>query len=382
MKARAFYGVLSVLVWLSARGEVAVFDTHGASDEVRWTRVQGTPAGLDPRHIVIENGLVRLRYPARKADADSGFHPLSERAAHLLYLRLGGAYQLVQDAELGDWTYVSGAFDDAPTSFALTENSPAVCTAVLDFADHRMTATDCEQPNAPAPVTKTVTLRRDEYGYVANIRIGSTLRGEREVGFGGSRTHLFNYTASVGQRWELGRNDEDGCCNYQFPKRDGVSDGDSWAVGFAPSDGYYRLVAISHDASVALRFAQFRTADPANPGIVGNMIHYTTQGLREFEAYIAAVPYDGSSAAQIEEGGDAIVVHAPADGTYSVFSNAPRASNPGCYIPIIREVYLRQGANRIAKPAAKLVRPLVVPISNGRTFPADIAAVYQTLAPR
>jgi hypothetical protein len=364
---------------------VVIYDTHGSADEARWTRVTGESRGIDPAHTVLQNGLIRICYPARKADPRSGFSPLSERGAHVLYLNGGGEYQLVQDADFGDWTYVGGALEEAPSGFQILKNTPEECTVSLEFRDHKMNAADSEEPGAAAPVTKFVTLRQGEFGYTARIRADSPYGGEREVGFGGTRTHLFNYTASAAQFWRLGLNEAEGCCNYKFPKKDGAVEGDSWAVGFEPAGKYYRLVAISPtgpSARAALRFAQFRTMNPSEPGLAGSIIHYTRQPLQEYEAYVAAVPYDAAGTRIVAATDESLTLRASADGVYSIFSRTPKsdpagnATSPFNYSIAFREVHLVTGMNRLPKGTMKLIDPIVVPVSNGMNFPADIAARY------
>jgi hypothetical protein len=106
---------------------------------------------MDPANTILQNGLIRICYPARKADPRSGFNPLSERASHVLYLNFGGQYQLVQDADFGDWTYVGGALDEAPSSFQILKNTPDECTVALEFRDHKMSAADSEKPGSTVP---------------------------------------------------------------------------------------------------------------------------------------------------------------------------------------------------------------------------------------
>jgi hypothetical protein len=364
---------------------VIIYDTHGSADEARWTRVTEDSREIDPANTILQNGLIRICYPARKAEPRFGFNPLSERASHVLYLNFGGKYQLVQDADFGDWTYVGGALEEAPSGFQILKNTPDESTVALEFRDHKMSAADSEKPGAPVSVTKFVTLRRGDYGYTARIRAESPYRGEREVGFGGTRTHLFNYTASVAQLWRLGANEADGCCNYKFPKEDGSALGDSWAVGFAPSSNYYRLIAISPtgpSARSALRFAQFRTTNPSEPGIAGSIIHYTREPLQEYEAYVAAVPYAAASTTIIAATDKQLTIRAFVDGVYSVFSRAPdsapteNAKSAGNYKLAFRELRLVKGMNHLPRGTTELIDPIVVPVSNGLNFPADIATTY------
>jgi len=364
---------------------VVIYDTHGSADEALWTPVTGDSRRIDPANTILQNGLIRIRYPARKADPRSGFSPLSERGSHVLYLNCGGEYQLVQDADFGDWTYVGGALDEAPTGFQILKNTPDECTVALEFRDHKMSAADSEKPGAPTSVTKLVTLRRGEFGYTARIRADSPYRGEREVGFGGTRTHLFTYTASMAHLWRLGANEVEGCCNYKFPKEDGSAAGDSWAVGFAPTSNYYRLIAISPtgpSAKAAIRFAQFRTMNPSKPGIAGSIIHYTREPLQEYEAYVAAVPYDAAGTTIVAGADEQIAIHASAEGGYAIFSRATKsnpadnAASPDNYSLAFRELHLVKGINRLPRGTTTLINPIVVPVSNGQNFPADIAATY------
>jgi hypothetical protein len=86
----------------------------------------GDPA--DPRSIVIENGIVRLSYP-QLASGDQ------QLGAHMLELRLDGAWQPVLGNWYGDWTFFASPFyESAQTAHVLTE-TPDVVEVVFEF-DH------------------------------------------------------------------------------------------------------------------------------------------------------------------------------------------------------------------------------------------------------
>jgi hypothetical protein len=214
--------------------------------------------------------------------------------------------------------------------------------------------------------------------------------GEREVGFGNTKTHLFQYSTKFGYLWSLddpvpGKRFRQ---NYQFLRRadDPVQD-HWWAAAITFTNGYYRLVALKPQGphTPALRSGGF-------PGNLGNLIRYSwSTNFTGYEAYVAVVPYDGTRARDIAINGTQATVFVPKAGHYSLFSKTddlgvrkldysmsgvgPQISKR--YERIVADVELRAGTNTFEIGEGRLVNPIIAPLSNGSDFPADIAAAYR-----
>jgi hypothetical protein len=92
----------------------------------------------------------------------------------------------------GDWTFIDSSVTTAPTEIALLSVTPDEVAVRWTFGNHRTGASPDRL--RPYPFTKTVWLRRGEYGYYTWIRPVQALPGdsqyavgmsEHEVGFGG-----------------------------------------------------------------------------------------------------------------------------------------------------------------------------------------------------
>ncbi len=277
---------------------VRILDTHGSSNEGDWTEVNGLP-WANPRNLVLDNGRIRITYPAASS---------WEKAGHLLHVNLGGVYQLAGDAEMGDWTYVGSSFSDSMTSFAIVKNTPEIAQVRLSFAAHQHEY----QNNALLPVEKTIVLHRGAWGYRAMVQMASNLPGEREVGFGGTETHLFSYTNEQGILWNADKPPPSAATtdgtDVVFLRDDAQSAGDWWGASLAFSRSYYRLVSLRPGNPAKLRTGQYVG------GSTGHLIHWAFEGMSSYEAFIAAVPYDGTMAPRVTVRGGKAVVNAPRSG--------------------------------------------------------------------
>ncbi len=349
---------------------VVIFNTHGSADETEWETVSGTPA-LEPSSVVLDNGIIRVRYPCHLGQPGEKGYLGTQKAGHVIYLKRGHEYVLAQDKDFGDWTYVGGSMVDDPTGFKILKNTPQECQIELEFDDHVMDEmTDGKMiPNA---VRKRVILKRGHYGYTAKITGTTGFKGEREVGFGGTATHALNYSTRFGVLWDPSHPRQDISCNYEWLRAEGQPEGDWWGVGLAFDDSFYRLVSVRPGNRSRIRAAQFKG------GLTGNLIHYAYDeaGFQTYEAYVAVVPYDGTQARTIVLEGDAATVIVPEDGKYLLLTRAA-ASNTVRYQIALRDLALRKGPNRIDVSDLKLRSPIVVPYSNGRTFPEDISRSYR-----
>ena len=338
---------------------VRILDTHGSSSESNWTVVNGL-ARVDPRHLVLDNGRIRITYPA----ASSG-----ENAGHVLYVNIGGVYKLAGDAEMGDWTYAGSGFTDSLTSFAIIENTSEVAQIRLTFASHRHEY----QNNTSLPVQKTIVLHRGVWGYRAMLQMTSNLPGEREVGFGGTKTHLFCYSNKKGILWNASKPPSaatgDGTDDV-FLREDGQSAGDWWAASLAFNRSYYRLVSLRPGNLAGLRTGQY------TGGNTGHLIHWGFEGLSSYEAFIAAVPYDGTMATRVTVTGGKATVNAPRAGTYSLYTRAI-VGRRHTYLPAKRGIVLRAGTNTVNVAGVRLVAPILVPVSDGANLPEDISRKYR-----
>lgn len=335
---------------------VRILDTHGSTNEGNWTQVTTPYTFASPRNIVLDNGFIRITCPPLYQD---------EKAGHVLWVNIGGVYQLAGDTEFGDWSYAGSSFTDQNSDFTILENNADIARIRTSFHFHRHQY----QNNVPFPVHKTIVLRRGSWGYRAMFEVASDLPGEREVGFGGTTTHLFTYTNKMGILWNP----------YQPPSQDiddvwvrdtGQASGDWWGASLAFSNSYYRLVSLRPGNPAGLRTGQF----PG--GLTGNLLHWAFEGFKNYEAFIAAVPYDGSMAARVTVSNGFATVNAPKAGTYSIYTR----SNIGrrlTYTPAKTDITLVAGSNIVDVRGISLFAPILVPVSNGVNLPEDISLRYR-----
>lgn len=336
-----------------------ILDTHGSASERDWTVVTGTPPNLNPRHIVVENGRIRIAYPPTAS---------SEKAGHLLYVKLNGKYTLAGDSEFGDWTYTGSSFSDPVTNFTIVQNTPEVVRLRMSFEFHRHEY----QGNAPLPVHKTIVVHRVSYGYRAILEVPSDLPGEREVGFGGTTTNLFSYTGSMGILWNLFQppppETTDGT-DYVWLRDEGQPKDDWWAASLPFTNGYYRLVALRQVNPAGLRTGQF------SGGNTGHLIHWAFEGFSSYEAFVAAVPYDASMARRVTVKNGYATVHVPKDGKYHIFTRA-ESGRRHTYVPAKINLKLIAGYNKVDMRGITLYAPIVAPVTNGVNLPADVFRLY------
>lgn len=345
----------------ASTGPVRILNTRGLANESDWTVVSGTPLGLNPRHIVLENGRIRIAYPAAAS---------TEKAGHLLYVFGLGKWQFAGDAEFGDWTYTGSSFTDPVTNFTILENTPEVVRVRFSFDFHRHEYQD----NAPLPVQKTIVLRRSSYGYRAILSVPSELPGEREVGFGGTATHLFSYTNKKGILWNPSQPpppppDSDGT-DYEWIRDEGQEAGDWWAASLGFNRSYYRLVSLRKTNPAGLRTGQF------TGGHTGHLIHWAFQGFASYEAFIAAVPYDATMARRVTVNSGKATVYAPKAGTYSLYTRSV-SGRRHTYTPAKTGLKLQLGYNTVDVKGISLYAPILVPVSNGVNLPEDISKAYR-----
>jgi hypothetical protein len=357
------------LAWCLVSGElgaatvtspVRIYDTHGSSVPGDWTVVTGSPSGLDPRNIVLSNGFIRIAYPPRGS---------SEKAGHLLYVKAGGVYHFAGDSELGDWTYTGSSFSDPMTRFEIVTNSSEVARIRMSFDYHRHEY----QGNAPLPVRKTIVLRRGSYGYRAILEVPSDLPGEREVGFGGTSTHLFSFTGKMGILWnpyDLPSTETTDGTDYAWIRDSGQTSGDWWGASLAFNRSYYRLVSLRQSNPAGLRTGQFSS------GNTGHLVHWAYDGFSSYEAFIAAVPYDGSMARRVTVQNGVATVYAPKPGTYSLYTQKISGRRL-TYGPAKTGLKLVTGYNKVNVQGLSLYAPILVPWSNGVNLPEDISRLYR-----
>jgi hypothetical protein len=340
---------------------VRILNTNGSSSESAWTVVTGTPSGLNPRHIVLENGRVRVMHPPSGS---------TERAGHVLYVMASGKYQLAGDPEFGDWTYTGSSFTDPVTNFAILENSGNVARIRLSFDFHRHEY----QNNASLPVRKTLVLHKASYGYRAILEVPTDLPGEREVGFGGTDTHLFSYTNKKGILWNPFNPPPqppatDGT-DYEWIRDEGQPSGDWWAASLAFNRSFYRLVSLRLLNPAGLRTGQF------SGGHTGHLIHWAFQGFASYEAFVAAVPYDGTMARRVTVSNGKATVYAPKAGTYHLYTRSI-SGRRHTYTPAKKSLKLSAGYTAVDVKGLSLYAPILVPVSNGVNLPEDISRLYR-----
>jgi hypothetical protein len=368
IKINSLWAPLTVLtlavLGIQARGQetfapapVRVLDTHGSSNEADWTVVAGRPVGLNHDHIVLENGLVRIAHPPT-------FH--SEKAGHVLFINIDGKYQLAGDPHMGDWTYVGSSFFDAPTNFEILENSAEVARVRFTFGNH----VHEYQDNAALPVKKTIVLHRGAHGYRAVFDIPSAMSGEREVGFGGTTTHIFSYSSKLGILWNPRRPPQTQEDDDVWLRDASQPDGDWWGASLAFSKSFYRTVSVRQSHLGGLRTGQYKA------GNTGNLIQWVYEGFSRYEAFVAAVPYDGRWARRVAARRGLANVRVPEDGTYSLYTRAV-VGRRHTYVPVKTGLQLKAGVNRVNVKGVPFRAGIVVPVSNGVDFPEDISAQYR-----
>jgi hypothetical protein len=339
---------------------VRMFNTNGSTDEKKWTVITGKPSGLNPRNVVLTNGRVRVAYPPNQD---------TERAGHLLYVYAQGKWQLAGDLEFGDWTYAGSSFTDPLTNFTILENTSKVARIQSSFDFHRHEY----QGNTPFPVRKTIVLHSGAWGYRALIQVPSDLPGEREVGFGGTSTHLFCYTGKKGILWNPYQppspTETDGT-DYEWIRDEWQQANDWWAASLAFNRSYYRMVSLRFANKAGLRTGQF------SGGHTGHLIHWAYQGFASYEAFVAAVPYDGSMAARVTVSNKVATVHVPKPGIYSLYTRQI-SGRRHTYVPAKANVKLKAGYNKVYVGDAPMYAPIIVPVSDGATLPEDVSREYR-----
>lgn len=205
------------------------------------------------------------------------------------------------------------------------------------------------------------------------IQMSSSLPGEREVGFGGTKTHLFCYTNKQGILWNASKPPSaartDGTDDV-YLRDDGQAAGDWWGASLAFNRSYYRLVSLRPGNLAGLRTGQY------SGGSTGHLIHWAFEGVSSYEAFIAAVPYDGTMATRVTVSGGKAKVNAPQAGTYSLYTRAI-VGRRHTYVPAKRGIVLRAGANTVNVAGVRLVAPILVPVSDGANLPEDISRKYR-----
>lgn len=339
-----------------------IYDTGGSPDASQWKVVTGTPSSLDPKHTVLENGLIRLAYPC-----DFGVPPKKEQTGGwLLYLKLNGRYELAQSKGYGDWIYVGSSVCTDPTAFQVVRNTDDVVEVRMDFDDHVMG----NKPSAPCKLRKTMTLHAGHYGYIAHVSLGKTDKtGEKEAGFGESSSHRFFFNE---HRAHLR---PDNTSQTMYLRKEGQTNA-WWGAGLPTNHGFYRLLAVRPGMPGALRSVQW------SPGTYGYFYQWTYAGCAGYEVYIATVPYDGTRASAITVKEGRARVEVPRAGEYTIFSQPEEmgASN-AVYEVAAARLSLPAGASEVDLRGRLLIRPVIVPISNGKDFPEDICRQYHRLFP-
>ena len=353
----------SLLVSASAPAQTAppvrIFNTNGSTVESNWTVVVGTPPHLNPRRLVLDNGLVRITHPPTEN---------TERAGHILWVKIDGQWRLAGDPDFGDWTYTGSSFTDSDSSFAVRQNTSEVARIELSFDFHRHEW----MGNVPFPVKKTIVLRRGAYGYRAMLNVPSTLAGEREVGFGGTNPHLFSYTGKMGILWNPFQLPPEfpSPVDYVWLRDAGNTSNDWWGASLAFDRSYYRLVSVRPGNPAGFRTGQFAY------GNTGHLIHWAFEGFSSYEAYIAAVPYDGSMARNVTVQNGWATVRVPQSGTYTLYTRT-ESGRRLTYRPIKAGIFLNAGSNTVDVRGLWMAAPIVVPVSNGSMFPEDISRRYR-----
>lgn len=353
--------LLAVAIFLPARtvcaqDRVRLLNTQGFTNEANWTVVTGLPGGLNAKRMVLDNGIVRITYPATSD---------RERAGHVLYVKVRGNYVPASDPRFGDWTYVGSSFTDDVTGFEVLENSDEVVRVRLSFNNHVHTLAN----NLSLPVKKTIVLHRGANGYRAIVEVPSNVGGEREIGFSGSQTHLFSYSTKRALLWSLRLPPRIEDIDYML-RDEGQETGDWWSASVAFKDSFYRLISVRPDHLGGLKTGQFVG------GVTGHLIHWAFQGFTSYSVFIAAVPYDGRCGRRISVLGDTATVHVPVAGQYQLYSRSVDGRN-SIYLPVPGLLNLVAGTNEVKVVPNALRAPIIVPYSNGADFPEDISAQYR-----
>lgn len=328
--------------------------------ESNWTLVVGSPLTINRRNLVLDNGLVRITHPPTER---------TEQAGHILWVRVGSRWVLAGDSGFGDWTYTGSSFTDPVTNFAILENTTEAARIELTFHFHRHEY----MGNVPFPVKKTIVLKRGSYGYRAILSVPSDLAGEREVGFGGTSTHLFSFTHKMGILWNPFQPPPEypEPVDYVWLRDEHQPTGDWYGASLAFDNSYYRLVSLRTSNPAGLRTGQFAW------GHTGHLIHWAFQGFSSYEAFVAAVPYDGSAARRITVQNGIANVEVPKNGLYTIYTRTETGRRL-TYRPAIPWVWLAGGVvNYLRTGTTTLVAPIVVPVSNGVDFPEDISRLYR-----
>lgn len=359
----AVVGSLLAAPWVAAAvppPPVRILNTNGSALERDWTVVFGSPMGIDPHNIVLDNGRVRVAYPPTE---------LTEKAGHVIYVRTLGKWVLAGDPEFGDWTYTGSSFTDPMTNFAIVKNTAEVAQTDMSFDFHRHEY----MGNASLPVKKSIILRRGAYGYRAILNVPSDLPGEREVGFGGTPTHLFSYTTKMGILWNPFDPPPENAqypVDYVYLRDQGQTIRDWWGASIAFDRGYYRFVGLRPTNPAGLRTGQFAW------GHTGHLIHWAFEGFSSYEAFVAAVPYNGLMARRVTVRNGVATVHVPTAGTYNLMTRAI-AGRRHTYLPAKNGLRLKAGWNNVDVRGIRLVAPIIVPFANGVALPEDISRLYR-----
>jgi hypothetical protein len=170
---------------------VACPDDQAVLNQGVWILVNGSAhlrtGAINPQdEVVITNGRVCLSMVPNAQ--------VPEARTFVMEVRVKGQWQPGTSLYYGDWTYVGSGVKTPPTEVEVLSWSPREAGIRWTFGNH-VAGADVGAIDSPYPFTKTVWLRRNEYGYFAWIEplvqlpreswCCNQAASEHEIGFGG-----------------------------------------------------------------------------------------------------------------------------------------------------------------------------------------------------
>ena len=167
---------------------IACPDEQAVLNQGVWVLVNGGAhlhvGAINPQdEVVITNGRVCLSLVGSQ----------QQRAGILMEVRVKNQWQPATSTYYGDWTYLGSSVITQPTKVEVLSWSPREASIRWTFGNN-IAGAEVGGVNSPYPFTKTVWLRRNEYGYFAWIEPLTELPreswylgvlSEHEIGFGG-----------------------------------------------------------------------------------------------------------------------------------------------------------------------------------------------------
>jgi len=199
------------------KGQVHVWDTKGEASEDDWEEVFGGHHKFDdPEHCVIENSLVRIKYPAATQKGD-----------HRLYFYKSTAWQECFDDNTYIGSYPTAEYDRV-SILRITQEE-----AIVEFENNSHTT----------KFKKTITLKRGWLGYNVDIDVKCTTSIETRIGSnataekrGSTRTNVMFASAADGNGlYDFIAKTKD---DYADTKIADMETDESWSAGAADTTNY------------------------------------------------------------------------------------------------------------------------------------------------